>query len=514
MRVLIFIVAYHAERTIQDVIKRIPAALAEHDTEILIIDDSSRDRTFDEAHAVATQGTLRMPVTVLVNPVNQGYGGNQKIGFLYAIRKKFDVVALLHGDGQYAPEMLPALLAPFLDGAADAVFGSRMMSRFGALQGGMPLYKYVGNRILTRIQNRILHSALSEFHSGYRLYSVSALARIPFERNTNDFHFDTEITIQLLRAGLRIRELPIPTYYGDEISYVNVLRYGFNVVKACMHARIQDLGLLYDRKFHTAVPAEGSPEYHPRLGFESTHRLALERVPPGAAVLDAGGMPGYLARALKAKGCRVATLDQVPVSDTTGPDRLLQDDSAQGDLPLDVGACDRVLLLDVLEHLSSPEAHVERLRRSRRGAKDTTVIATTGNVAFFITRLMLLLGYFNYSTRGILDLTHKRLFTFSTFRKLFEQAGYRVDEMTGIPAPFPLALGDTWLARALLAVNKTLIRLSKSLFSYQILLVARPTPSLDWLLERTLQASEDRIARVRAESQPTGSQATRRSIVG
>jgi glycosyltransferase involved in cell wall biosynthesis len=211
-RLLVFIVAYNAARTIQEVIRRLPPSLAEYDTEILIIDDSSRDATFEQAYDIERTGQTPFPLTVLYNPINQGYGGNQKIGFHYAIDKGFDVVALLHGDGQYAPECLPDLVVPLIEGEADAVFGTRMGTRFGALKGGMPLYKYVGNKILTGIQNRLLHTSLSEFHSGYRVYSVNALRRIPFDRNTNDFHFDTEIIIQLFRAGLRVKERPIPTY--------------------------------------------------------------------------------------------------------------------------------------------------------------------------------------------------------------------------------------------------------------------------------------------------------------
>ena len=126
-RVLVFIVAYNAERTVQNVIRRIPPSLAEHETEILIIDDSSRDSTFEVAQAYDRE-KLPFPMTVLYNPVNQGYGGNQKLGFHYAIRQGFDIVALVHGDGQYAPEELPRLVKPLLNGEAEAVFGSRMMS--------------------------------------------------------------------------------------------------------------------------------------------------------------------------------------------------------------------------------------------------------------------------------------------------------------------------------------------------------------------------------------------------
>jgi len=121
-------------------------------------------------------------------------------------------------------------------------------------------------------------------------------------------------------------------------------------------------------------------------------------------------------------------------------------------------------------------------------------------VAFLVTRLMLLLGFFNYGSRGILDLTHTRLFTFSTFRDLFEQAGYRIDEVKGVPAPFALALGDGAMTRFLLAINKLLIHLSRSLFSYQIFMVVRPLPSLEWLLDRAVETSQDR-----AVSQSAGS---------
>jgi glycosyltransferase involved in cell wall biosynthesis len=174
---------------------------------------------------------MSFPLGVLFNPINQGYGGNQKIGYHYALKNNFDFVALLHGDGQYAPEVLPELLKPLAQGAADAVFGSRMLIRGVALKGGMPRYKFVGNKILTWCQNRLLRTAFSEFHSGYRVYSTAALKKIPFDRNTNDFHFDTEIIIQLVIAGMRVRELPIPTHYGDEICHVNGIHYAWNVIK-------------------------------------------------------------------------------------------------------------------------------------------------------------------------------------------------------------------------------------------------------------------------------------------
>ena len=496
MRVLIFIVAYNAETTIQNVIRRIDPALAAHDTHVLVIDDCSTDQTFARAREFTD---IPFPMTVLFNPVNLGYGGNQKIGFHYAIRERFDIVALVHGDGQYAPECLNDLLQPLLNGEADAVFGSRMMAPRGALRGGMPVYKFVGNRILTGIQNRLLKTSLSEFHSGYRLYSVEALAKLPFDRNTNQFHFDTEIIIQLLRAGCRIRELPIPTYYGDEICRVNGLKYAWNVFKATALSRAQDFGILYDRKYDIAAPGSFNPLYQAKFHFESPHTMALERVPAGSKVLDIGCASGYIAQALREKGCAVTGIDQFPPPSDAGLAEFIRADLSISELPADAGAFDYVLLLDVIEHIRSPEAFVESLRGAARNGAGPTLIVSTGNVGFLLIRLALLLGKFHYGPRGILDLTHTRLFTFATLRDLFEQAGFRVEEVKGVPAPFPLALGNNRFARALLWINRALIRLSKPLFSYQMFMVVHPLPSLDWLLQRAVETSKARIAAIRNE---------------
>jgi glycosyltransferase involved in cell wall biosynthesis len=210
-RLLIFVVAYNAQHTINWVLGRIPSSLAkEFDAEILVIDDQSDDNTFEESEGFAANCESEFKITVLFNPENQGYGGNQKIGYHYAIKNNFDFVALIHGDGQYAPEELPTLIKPLAFGEADAVFGSRMLSNGAALKGGMPLYKFIGNKILTFFQNYMLQTKFSEFHSGYRLYSTSALRTIPFHLNSDDFHFDTEIIIQLVFSRKKIRELPIP----------------------------------------------------------------------------------------------------------------------------------------------------------------------------------------------------------------------------------------------------------------------------------------------------------------
>ncbi len=502
-KVLVFIVAYNAEKTIAQVVSRIPATLIDtYQVEVLIIDDSSGDSTFARSRWVAQDATLPFRVTALVNPVNQGYGGNQKLGYRYAIENGYDFVALIHGDGQYAPECLPALLEPLRTGEADAVFGSRMLNPSDALRGGMPRYKFVGNRILTWIENKLLHAHLSEFHSGYRIYATRALAAVPFSRNSNGFHFDTEIIIQFLIAGLFIRELPIPTYYGDEICHVNGIQYAGNVIRSAFQARLQQAGLFYDPKFDCA-PASFSP-YQPKLTYTSPHTLAFERIRPGSHVLDLGCAGGYLgAHLADQKQCIADGVDAFPAMQSTLRAFYLHDLN-QGLPALDYRNYNYVTLLDVLEHLARPETFLDQLRLALAENPQAEVIVSTANVAFFITRFMLFAGQFNYGKRGILDLTHTRLFTFASFERALTQAGFDILERVGVPGPMPLALGDHAFSRALLRLNRLLIHVSRGLFSYQIFLRVKPRPSLEFLLKNAHEYS-----RARAESIEAGHLHTR-----
>lgn len=498
MRILILVVAYEAESTLARVLSRIPDRVFEHDTEILVIDDSSRDTTF--ATGLEWSRASRHRTQVLYNRENQGYGGNQKLGYSYAILHGFDLVVLLHGDGQYAPEVIPDLLAPLIDGSADAVFGSRMLTPGGARRGGMPLYKFVGNRILTALQNRLLGSSLSEFHSGFRAYRVAALARLPFQYNTQAFHFDTEIIIQLMLAGCRIVEVPIPTYYGDEICRVNGIKYALDVILTTCASRVQRWNVLYDRKFDV-VPDETNSRYDLKLGYTSSHTMALAAVPAGARVLDIGCGPGFFAEQLAAKGCKVTGVDQYPPILPEVLDEYLQWDETAPFPDLDLSQYDVVLLLDIIEHLKRPEEFLDRLRTLVRDAnRRPTFVVTSGNVAFLLIRLQALLGNFNYGARGILDLTHTRLYTFASLRRLFEQCGYRTHRVLGIPAPFPKAFGSSLLPSALVGINELLLRLSKGLFAYQIFLVVTPTPSLEAVLDDSIETSRRRAAELAASS--------------
>lgn len=486
-KVLIFVIAYRAESTLERVLDRIPTALfAQHDCEILVVDDASTDRTFE----IGRQWQSRHPehpMTVLRNEYNQGYGGNQKVGYRYAIKEGFDFVAMVHGDGQYAPEELPRLLEPLVNDQSDLVMGSRMLERGQARKGGMPLYKWLGNRILTTVQNALLGSKLSEFHSGYRIYRVSALDKVPFTLNANDFHFDSEIIIQFLNAGLRINELPIPTYYGDEICYVNGMKYAKDVVHVTLENVAHRMGVLYQRRFDVSG---GERTFYPlKTGYSSSHTMALDAVPAGGSVIDLGAGPGGVAKALIDKGCQVAVVDRHPLSLLADPTkvRAFQQD-LDDPFTFDVTPYQHILLLDVIEHLRNPEVFLQRLRKQFTHEKKTFIV-TTPNIAFLPERIMLSAGEFNYGRFGILDLTHTRLFTFRSLKRLLRDNGFRIKAIRGVPAPFPMAFGDGPLARVAVALNESLIKVSKTLFAYQIYVEAESTPDADFVLETAKAAS-------------------------
>ena len=481
-RLLIFIVAYNAESTIEKVLTRIPKSLHSDQVEVLIIDDSSQDETFRNGlRYQQKQSDFR--ITVLRTPANQGYGGNQKLGYRYAIDHGFDIVALVHGDGQYAPEELPTLLDPLLRNETDAVFGSRMIDKKAARRGGMPLYKWIGNQVLTAIQNAILKTRLSEFHSGYRLYSTTALAQIPFEKNTNDFHFDTEIIIQFVLKKLRITELQIPTFYGDEICHVNGLRYAWNIIRSTSKARLCGVQLFYDRKFDVdARPAAHSD----KLGFPSSQTFAVKACIPGRYVLQLGIGHGNVAAELEKKLCHVTAIDFA--ASELSEKRTALPFASKPTVPADISRYHQILLMDLIEHVHDPENFMDELRRKAMGRRPEVII-TAANVAFFVTRIMLALGQFNYSRKGILGIGHRRLFTFKTLRSLLEQAGYEVMEERGIPAPFPLALGQNRWSRVLVRINQVLLLISKRLFAYQICIRARPLPDARHLLKKTISRS-------------------------
>ncbi|HVE68741.1 MAG TPA: glycosyltransferase family 2 protein [Solirubrobacteraceae bacterium] len=240
-KVIVVMPARNAARTLEQTYAAIP-----HDwvDEIILVDDKSTDETVEVAR--------KLPLHVIWHPHNVGYGGNQKTCYLEALQRDADAVVMLHPDGQYEPTLIPRLVAPILRGEADLVLGSRLAEPGAARAGGMPLHKYLANRGLTAIENRVLGTALSELHTGYRAYSRRVLLEVPFLRNALDFSFDSELLMQAAHFGFRIHEVPARTRYFDDASSIGLRPASVYAVKTLWAAArlvLHRSGVLRSRKY-------------------------------------------------------------------------------------------------------------------------------------------------------------------------------------------------------------------------------------------------------------------------
>jgi glycosyltransferase involved in cell wall biosynthesis len=466
-RIGILVVAYNAATTLAKVLDRIPAEIRSEIEEVIVSDDHSQDSTY--LVGLGYQQMSDLPITLIRQATNLGYGGNQKAGYNLAIEHGLDIVVMLHGDGQYAPESLPDIVAPLLADEADAVFGSRMMVKGAARKGGMPLYKYLGNRVLSRFENATLGTELSEFHSGYRAYSVSALKQIPFEQNSNGFNFDTQIIIQLHDAGMRIAEVPIPTYYGDEICYVDGIAYAADVTKDVLAYRLQKAGFgdgsrIALNEEYTLKPSEDSS--HGRISTLLGSRASSK-------ILDLGCSSGLLSERLREMGHQVTGVDvsaQPGVKERT--DAFFKTDLNDG-IPAEVGTnFDIVLAADVIEHLVNPSVLMTGIRDVI--APGGTVIFCVPNVAHWYPRFRTTLGMFDYDQRGILDSTHLRFFTRRSIRRLVELQGYSIRRIEPVGLPFDALKVSTGKGRWMRLVDHFLLALWPTMFGYQFIIEATP----------------------------------------
>ncbi len=479
MKNLIFIVAYNHENFITSVLDRLPKKVYKKNYEILIIDDASKDKTFDTAIHWAKKNK-NIKIKILKNPKNLGYGGNQKVGFNYAIKNNFSNLVLLHGDGQYAPEIVIDLVEHHIKNLNKLTLGSRMIKKTNALKGRMPIYKFIGNIILTFLQNIILSSNLSEFHTGYRVYNVENLKKINFHLNTNDYHFDTQTIIQFLMNNFKVGEYSIPTYYGNEISYVNGFKYAYNVIKESLKFKLQEFGIFFDKKYEI----NKFIQYEDKTDFLSTHYFIDKLAISNSNIIDLGYIESKFHQKLKNKNCFIKGVNKTKIIDNKIYDKF-QICDLNFKIPKDIAEYDYILILDVIEHLYSPEKFIEQLVEKLNSKQ--SLIISTGNVSFFIVRIMLFFGYFNYGTKGILDKTHTRLFTPSSFKKIFKDYDFKLIKAIGVPAPYPLALGKNILSHSLLHINNILIKLFPNIFSYQTILILKPPITLNQLLKNTIK---------------------------
>lgn len=233
-RIIVVLPAYNAAKTLEKTYQEIPFEFVD---DVVLVDDASRDDTAELAR--------RLGIHTVVHEKNKGYGGNQKTCYRYALELGADIVVMLHPDYQYTPRLITAIAAMIAYGEFDAVLASRILG-IGALKGGMPLYKYIANRILTFTENVLLGHKLSEYHTGYRAFSRQVLERLPLDANSDDFVFDNQMLAQLVWADFRIGEVSCPTKYFDDASSINFRRsvkYGFGVLGTALQFRLARLGL-------------------------------------------------------------------------------------------------------------------------------------------------------------------------------------------------------------------------------------------------------------------------------
>ncbi|HML78650.1 glycosyltransferase family 2 protein [Geobacter sulfurreducens] len=239
-RIVVVLPAYNAEKTLEMTYAEIPF---EHVDHVLLVDDASRDRT--------AQVAKRLGIRTIVHDRNKGYGANQKTCYRAALDLGADIVIMVHPDYQYTPKLITAMAAMIAYGEFDAVLGSRILG-IGALKGGMPLYKYVANRVLTLVENLLLSHKLSEYHTGYRAFSRQVLEQLPLDANGDDFVFDNQMLAQIIWHGYRIGELSCPTKYFEDASSINFRRsviYGLGVLGTALEFRLARMGLIRSERF-------------------------------------------------------------------------------------------------------------------------------------------------------------------------------------------------------------------------------------------------------------------------
>jgi glycosyltransferase involved in cell wall biosynthesis len=230
--------AYNAATTLERTVSEVPRDIVD---DIVLVDDRSNDETF----AIAK----RLDLHSIRHEKNRGYGGNQKTCYQAALALGADIVVMVHPDYQYTPRLIPALASCIASGLFDVALGSRILGG-GALSGGMPLYKYVANRVLTATENILVDAKLSEWHTGYRAFSSRVLLELPLEENDDDFVFDNQMLVQAVDFGFNIAEITCPTRYESESSSINFSRsvkYGFGVLGTALQMRMKRLGLLQPR---------------------------------------------------------------------------------------------------------------------------------------------------------------------------------------------------------------------------------------------------------------------------
>lgn len=459
-RLAILIADTAAPSELRALLDRVPEAIRGQVAEVLTFERASQsDAEFTPAGCAWPN--CAAPLSVFRSEQDLGVGGRRIRGFKRALKRDYDFVAVLRGDGRDPPEALPELLAALESGAAKAVFATHATAL-----ANRPL----GHRVLARLESAMLGTSFGELNPGYRLYACEAIKRIPFEKNSTDARFDTQIVIQMRGAGFRIATHPIPAVSPGELSLADELKHAAGALQSVIDYELHEFGLQHYPEY--VVPQMHSMKH----GELSSHSQILELVGvTPRRILDIGCGPGELGHVLRQRGHYVFGVDwRSPDFELDG---FAQADIAQGLPSTIVDSFDVVLLADVLEHMIDPLKLL--LDAKRRLSPGGVVLVSLPNAVHWSMRAQLLFGRFNYTNKGLLDRGHVRFFTRDSAIRLFNDAGFTVVTRRTSPVPWenvlPRVLGSAIRERAEKA-DHLLTRVRPNLFAYQHLFALSLAP--------------------------------------
>jgi SAM-dependent methyltransferase len=484
-RTLIAIDAQH-ETSTPAALSRLPRALVGHPAiELLVVTDGGS----------ADDASVARPSTMLGVPRAMPPGQRRKLVFDYAVRTEKTILLTLPPAGLDDPRHMFDLLAPILRNQADLVIGHDPMNLWRRRIRGL------AGRVASWGYNKLLGAVHHDVRSTCRAMRVDAVRCMPFGDNADGARFDVELLIQFFVRGLRVAEVRAPHDLSPrERAERPRMR---DVIASAAHCMMHQRGFLFHPRFDT----DQSP-YRYRADRYSTHRRVVDRIPAGSRVLDLGCGAGYVAAALRGKGCYVAGVDARDSSEArsnTNEFHVLDLNQLGRAAPrLELDRFDVVIALDVIEHLDGAERFLAAIRAHVR--EDCRVILSTANVAYWSMRLSLMLGRFNYGKRGILDVTHTRLFTPRTFDHVCRAAGYDTNGRIGVPPPVTDVIRGS-IGDALTGMHAVLSGWMPALFGFQFIAEMTPRPTIRGLWSRCEIRQASRAGRAEFQPQVTADRA-------
>ncbi len=348
----------------------------------------------------------------------------------------------------------------------------------------MPVYKWVGNQILTWFENRMLGTDLSEFHTGFRAYKIRSLEQLPFVFNSDDFHFDTEIIVQAAANRWTIREVSIPTFYGEEECHVNGFRYAWNCVQTVVRFQLVQLGLFYQRNYDFGLFE--TENYHLKKSKNSLHQYLLRTADlrPEMVTIEIGCSRGIFSSHIAPRVARHIAGDHVAPDCAGSAQSISLNLNGNFSEQVPSNDFDCCFALDVIEHVNEPETFLLQVFKLLK--VHGTLYISTPNICYLPLRIAHLLGQFNYGKRGILDKTHKRLFSVSSFQKLLAQYGFRVERIRGFAPPLTDLLRSNRITGIFESIHAWLSRIFPNLFSYNFLVVATRMDDISDIFQKTI----------------------------